>query len=169
MSVRNDYFETTIAKDFYEVFCGEHLGFGIGRQVFVCNIDPTLVVKIEVGRFSFQNQAEYELWDNIKKTKLAKWFAPVVRISPCGMVMVQKRTMPIQHNTKMPKAIPAIMGDIKKENWGLLNGKVVCHDYGRMNTLHAGWKALSREKKANWWSQKDGHFAGVISGNVSNE
>ncbi|MCK5639710.1 MAG: hypothetical protein KAJ19_02895, partial [Gammaproteobacteria bacterium] len=58
-----------------------------------------------------------------------KWFAPCVEISSCGIVLVQHKTKPL---TKLPTYVPSFFNDLKTNNWGELNGRPVCHDYGIM-------------------------------------
>ena len=62
-------------------------------------------------------------------TKEAKqWLAPCVSISPCGSVLIQRRTLPVT-KAQLPSKVPAWLTDFKLANWGMLDGKVVCHDY----------------------------------------
>lgn len=145
-----EYFQNTIASDFLRLFAGEHLGSGVGRTVFLCAIDPTLVVKVETASQSFQNIAEWGVWHDLKDTKAAEWFAPCVNISACGTVMLQKRTRK-PHLQDFPERIPAFLSDTKRQNFGLLDGRLVAHDYGYNNLTIKG--AALRLVKAKWWSE----------------
>ena len=141
-----DYFKSTIAKDFLDLFAGERIGRGISRAVYEYRIDPTLVIKIELASQRFQNMQEWENWRTWRETPgVARWLAPCVDISPCGIVMLQKRTRPLEQD-ELPKTLPAFLTDTKIHNFGILGGKVVCHDYALLVS------SLShRQRKAHWW------------------
>lgn len=129
---------------------GDALGSGIGRQVFACALHPDWVVKVEEGSGSFQNTAEWFLWDRVKDVAdIAKWFAPCLYISPCGGVLLQSRTQPLPKE-QYPARVPAFLTDLKYSNYGLLNGQFVCHDYGTHLMLENGM--TKRLKMAEWWS-----------------
>ena len=113
------------------VFLGKYLGQGIGREVYECAVRDDLVIKTELGARSFQNAAEWEFWKVVEYSDHSKWFAPCVSISPAGVVLLQRRVEPMRRE-EGPAKIPAFFSDIKLENWGLLNGKPVCCDYGFM-------------------------------------
>jgi len=121
------------SKHFEEAFnllAGELIGEGIHRKVFECLIDKSLVVKVETGHNHFANVSEWRTWDECRYWKNgAKWFAPCVSISPFGTVMLQKRVDPIRRNDELPNKLPAFLTDVKPENFGWLNGQLVCHDY----------------------------------------
>jgi len=134
--------------------CGEQLGKGISREVFIYMRNQEYVVKIEVeARDIFQNVQEYMFWEDAKGCKdISRWLAPCIRISPHGNFMLQERTSPLtmkELNKKCPK-IPIFLSDTKIGNWGRLpNGKIVCHDYG----THLAVQSMRRSplKKADWW------------------
>jgi hypothetical protein len=119
----------SLYEDLAMFTCGQYLGGGIGREVFVLRTDETKVIKF-ASSFGNQNVIEYELWQIIESDKdLKPWFAPVHGISGHGQWMIQSRTHPIELKD-CPKKVPAIFTDIKAENWGWLDGRPVCHDYG---------------------------------------
>jgi hypothetical protein len=123
-------FKTTTSMDFWKIMAGDRLGYGMSRSVYDCRLDPTLVMKIEVTEGKFQNIVEFELWSRyMHYEKVAKWLAPVDSMSSNGTVMLMKKTMPLTVD-QFPDEIPAFFGDIKLENFGMLDGRVVCHDYG---------------------------------------
>jgi hypothetical protein len=137
---------------FYEdlalFFCGKHLGGGIGREVFALRGDTSKVLKFGCNAGN-QNIIEYELWNVVESNKkLAPWFAPCYDISGLGLWMLQARTHPIE-KADLPKKVPAIFTDLKAENWGWLNNRPVCHDYGtvlcRMVT-----SSVERLRRADW-------------------
>lgn len=140
------HFIGTIAQDFFALMTGEWLGGGIGRGVYVLGTDPSLVVKIETASHSFQNVAEWEVWDAVSEAKpsVSKWFAPCHYISPCGIVLIQARTKPADKSL-FPKRMPAYFTDLKYQNFGMLDGQLVAHDYGYNRFIHLGLTASLRE------------------------
>lgn len=153
MSAFIDGLGSNILRDWMANALGKKLGGGIGRQVFVYDLNPQFVIKIEQS--GFQNVVEREIWLATKTTKHAKWFAPVRRISGLGCILLMDRTLPAPRSS-FPKKMPDFLGDLKYSNFGMLRGKLVCHDYGTLcNFLHA---VPSRVKmsKAQWWDAGDG-------------
>lgn len=137
----------TIAKDFIAVFLGKKLGSGIARSVYTHRLDPKIVIKIEDQSDSFQNVIEARMWEEVQYYKpMAKWLAPVVSISPCGKILIQYRAQPLAVKD-LPEMVPAFLQDIKRDNWGVFNGKPVCFDYGSIN-LTFGKKL--KMKKVLW-------------------
>lgn len=119
-------------KELSRIMLGPEIGSGAYRTVYKHGMDVNLVVKLETTQNKFANILEYEVWDQVKDyPKLAKWFAPCVRISPNGLVLIQVRTTPIAP-AQLPKMVPGFLTDFKAENWGMLKGKPVCHDYGNI-------------------------------------
>lgn len=136
-----------VLRDFFHMICGKKLGSGIARTVYENNFDKTgVVVKIEDVTQSFQNVIEWETWQRVKDTEFARWFAPCVGISPCGIVLVMARTMPA---TKFPDKLPVYLTDTKRTNYGIYKGRLVCHDYGTHLLMERGM--TKRMRKANWW------------------
>ena len=154
MPVREDFFDTSISRDFFASVCGDMVGQGQGREVYACAINPDIVIKFETRARSFQNVLEHEVWEQVCHTSLAKWFAPVVDISPCGTVLLMRRTM-VPRPGELPDKVPALFTDMKTENWGMLDGNPVCHDYGitisnfsTKKTRKAVWTGQSTDKRA---------------------
>lgn len=147
MSVSEE-FKNTITRDAFWMLAGEELGYGVGREVFVCRVDPSLVVKFENRAHSFQNIAEWEIWsDQQHVPAIARWLAPCRMISPCGTVLLQERTSPVEQR-HLPKRVPTFLTDLKVQNYGRLGRRVVCHDYARsILTLSV------RPKRAEWWDE----------------
>jgi hypothetical protein len=109
------------------------------------------VIKVEDESY-YQNVHEAEIWRRVHETPLAKWFAPVYRISPLGRIIVMARTVPVVRKD-LPTMVPAFFTDTKIQNWGRLkDGRVVCHDYGTNLMLEQGM--TKRLKKADWWDQE---------------
>jgi len=118
-------------EDFFNLACGKEIGYGHSRKVFDCNLNPDWVVKVEIEEFhrSFGNVIECSYWDNNKYSdKIAKWLAPCHFLSPDGKILIQSKTQPVR-DCELPEKLPSFLTDIKKSNFGLLNGNLVCHDY----------------------------------------
>lgn len=141
-------------RDGLTLFAGANLGSGITRDVYECALDVTCIVKCERngGNIRFQNVNEWRTWQAVKDCKgIAKWFAPCEAISYAGLWLVQKRTQPIsldEIKRRLPR-VPAFFLDLKAENWGTFEGRIVCHDYGLLSTRAAALKAGAM-RKADW-------------------
>lgn len=128
--------------------CGALLGEGIHRKVFACRLDESLVVKVENDEEyrSFANVFEWQNWtDHQFNQSVAKWLAPCTMISPCGLVLIQKRVQPLRESER-PEKLPAFLTDVKDANFGLFEGRVVASDY---STIIAN--ASTRLRKAEWF------------------
>jgi hypothetical protein len=149
MDLCAEYFPGTVARDFFDLVAGRRLGSGIGREVWTCTLDPTVVIKFETGGGSFQNVVEWEAWQSLRWNEdSSKWLAPCVNISSCGAVLLQKRTEPMRQ-AELPARVPAWACDLKLENWGMLDGRPVMHDYGLASVI-MGRGATKHMKKADW-------------------
>lgn len=116
-----------LMKEFMECFAGKLIATGQDRHVFAHKFDDSLVIKLQTA-YGTQNAVECSTWERHKSyPDVAKWLAPVVSRSSSMRVIVQKRTMPM---LEAPKQLPNFLTDHKVQNYGLLNNKVVCHDYG---------------------------------------
>jgi len=154
MATRWEEYNKSFLCDGIRFMCGEKIGRGMSREVFVYDGNDEYVVKVEVYATSyFQNVMEYNFWDAVRRDpdKL-KWIAPCNRISPHGNFLVQERTYPVtlaELKKKVPK-VPVWAADLKESNWGKLpNGRIVCHDYGTHNAVG---QVSNRLRKAQWWS-----------------
>lgn len=151
VSGMHEFFEGTIAQDFFHLVCGDYLGSGQGRQVYSCRISEDLVVKFEQQGGSFQNVLEWQTWQAMEHCPdQAKWLAPCHSISRCGTALLQARTRRIKNLKDLPTDIPYWATDEKSQNWGLLKGKPVMHDYGVSLLLSP---PSMRLKKAKWWTE----------------
>lgn len=143
-----------ILRDWMGAALGTQLGSGICRKVFVYGLNPKFVIKVEQS--GFQNAVEREIWSAVKETQYAKWFAPVHHISGLGCLLLMSRTVPAPRKI-FPKRMPDFLGDLKYSNFGLLRGKLVCHDYGTVtNFLHGFTREKINFRKAEWWDSEDG-------------
>jgi hypothetical protein len=136
------------AEDAFNLLCHTKLGSGIHRDVFECRIDPKLVVKVETDlpwRF-FANVFEMKLWnENQHCDAVAKWLAPCEYLSPDGLLLLQRRVEPLRDSDKLPDKLPSFLTDIKRENFGLLDGRIVACDYA-LNIANSS----TRLKRAPW-------------------
>lgn len=137
-------------NDLFAALCGEKLGEGQYRHVYAHRSRPDLVVKIEQGARSWSNIEEWNVWREAQDfPKLTDWFAPCEWISGCGSVLLQKRTSPVRDD-ELPKQLPAFFCDLKRDNFGMLNGKFVCHDYGNNRLYLEGFKTKLSNKVESW-------------------
>lgn len=136
-------------EDLQSLLLGKYLGLGIHRKVAVYKPDSSLVVKIAQESPNI-NVLEDEVWMMLKETDLAKWLAPCVAISDCGIFLLQKR-VETRPRSEYPKLIPSFFGDCKYSNFGWLNGQFVCCDYAGFISTSASHKWNGRMKKADWW------------------
>ena len=124
-----DRFPTGLQWDVFKMLCGDFITNGMSRDVFISAVDKSCVVKVETQIDYFQNVEEWETWKEVEDTEFAKWFAPCCRISQVGMLLIQKRTSRPAEN-QWPDRLPAFLTDTKKSNYGMFEGRLVCHDYG---------------------------------------
>lgn len=148
---------TSLKDDALTLICGEHLGSGASRAVYLYGPNPTdTVVKIETARGWHQNAQEWAVWHAIKHSKKLKpWFAPCIQMSDLCVYLLQERTHPVtlaELQRELPK-VPQIFTDLKVANWGRLRktGKIICHDYGNCFATEMGTQY--RLKTAEWWSE----------------
>ncbi len=134
------------ATELFNMMAGKEVGRGCYRTVYVFKPDPTLVLKV-AEEDPRSNVIEHHIWTEVEYAEhLAKWFAPVVSISQCGVYLLQKR-VEVGRAQDYPEKIPAWFVDIKRENWGWLEDHWVCCDYGNAILTPGLGKRL---KKAEW-------------------
>lgn len=139
-------FGNTLNRELFYMILGETLGAGEFRIVYEHVQRDDLVLKWEPHAQSFQNIAEWEFWEENKNDKkVARWLAPCEYISPCGIILAQKKTTKPE-KADYPNMVPEFLTDLKRRNFGMLNGKLVAHDYGLHNV-----KVPTKRKKAKWW------------------
>lgn len=132
--------------------CGDLIGQGLYRDVYVLKQYPDFVVKIEVdmSKGTFANVTEWRNYINNKEWKwFSKWLAPCVLIDTTGKVLIQKR---VRHRRRKdyPKYLPALFTDLKLSNFGWIGDNFVCCDYSffPIYFLKVG---SSKMKVAKWW------------------
>lgn len=122
-------------KDLLRLLVGREIGVGAFRNVYTLQGRPDVVLKIEMGSYDFCNIREFDLWEAAIDAGQSHWLAPVLGLSPSGTCLLMARTQPVN---KLPQFIPEWLTDTKPENWGLYEGRVVCHDYGSHLALERG-------------------------------
>ncbi len=137
---------TTVHREAFRLLADREIGRGIARIVYCSAILPDCVVKVEENAGSFQNVAEWQVWEAVKGTEFAKWFAPCLHISSCGAVLIQARTKPA---LAFPDKLPVFLTDTKRANYGMLGKSFVCHDYGT-HVMHT-FGMSKRVRKVDWW------------------
>lgn len=152
---------------------GEEIGGGRDRTVYGCRFDPSVVVKVELTLDARQNYADWLLWETVKDAlasgpnrdvrrrfeEIQAWLAPCLYLSSGGSFLLMRRTTPIPANYPLPGRVPYFLFDLKRSNFGLLDGRVVCHDYGIVapcllnNTLCGTLRRSSLAmRKADWFT-----------------
>ncbi len=139
-------FGTTVNRDFLRMIAGDILGAGAFRIVFQHEHRKDLVLKFEPRAHSFHNIAEWDFWtDNQDNEAIARWLAPCEYISPCGIILVMKKTSKPRAED-YPNMLPAFLTDLKRKNFGMYKGHLVSHDYGMYQM-----KVSTRRTKAKWY------------------
>jgi len=132
-------------EDCFNMLCGRKIGEGIHRTVYECKIRPDLVVKVENQEMRyFANVMEDKFWaDHQYYEKVAKWLCPIEFLSPDGRLLLMRRAE--QGNITFPDQLPSFLTDLKPENFGMLEGRLVCIDYALTVP-----NPNTRMKKVNW-------------------
>jgi hypothetical protein len=139
-----------------ELLIGDQLGSGAYRRVYELKRDDTLVAKIEYYGKEFCNIVEMGVWREVRETPIEKWFAPCEAIDSLGLVLFQRRTQPFASRQafdaevlRQSTTLPDFFDDVHWGNFGMLEGRLVCHDYGFNHFIKqgvtAGWKKLAHE------------------------
>lgn len=134
-------------EDAFNLLCGDWIGAGVDRTVYECALIHGWVVKVEnkTNRY-FANPLECKFWnDHAYYKPVADWLAPCGNMSPDGRILLQKRVDPIPLDYVMPDKLPKFLTDLKRSNFGLLNGRLVCVDYSRVIPSPS-----LRLRKVNW-------------------
>lgn len=140
----------TFSTDLADLMFGQILGTGESRAVFENRLDPTTVIKVERRSRSFHNVAEWDTWHNFVGTPLEPWLAPCLQISACGVYLIQKKTV-VAAAKDYPEKVPSFFTDLKYSNWGLLEDRLVCHDYANSTLYRPG--AHKNLVRAGWWKE----------------
>ena len=141
-----DCFTSTVNNEFFCMIAGRILGAGQFRIVYEHEHRDDLVLKFEPNSRSFQNIAEWDFWnDNKNNKRIARWLAPCEFISSCGIILAMKKTIKPQL-ADYPNMVPEFLADLKRNNFGLYEGRLVAHDYGLYNV-----NTPLKRRKADWW------------------
>lgn len=115
---------------------GEKIGAGLYRSVYQHNWDKNWVIKIEPNSTDC-NVTEFMLWDEVQGLCgdlewVRNWFTPIYWMSPNGKILCMQKTTEYPKNKKLerPREIPYFFSDVKWDNFGWLENRFVCHDYG---------------------------------------
>lgn len=127
---------------------GEIIGAGMSRTVYEYKPNKQFVIKVESDGKNFQNVAEWHVWRSVQETPLKKWFAPIEDISLKGTFLIQRRASFLERK-KYPLKIPSFFNDTKYENFGVIDGKLVCIDYANLAPFPDPDKL--RMMRAEWW------------------
>ena len=131
--------------------CGEQIGKGLYRNVYVLKQNPNYVVKIEgdLTTTQFANVTEWRNYINNKEWKwFEEWLAPCEMINETGQVLIQRR---IEHKRRKdyPKYIPVMFTDLKLKNFGWIGDRFVCCDYSFI-PFYIITTGKSKMKYAKW-------------------
>jgi hypothetical protein len=137
-------------RDTFNLLCDDRIGHGMSRQVYRSKILPHAVIKVEEVAQSFQNIMEWETWQMVKGTPAEKWFAPCEYISPQGIVLIMAKTTEPAAD-QYPEQMPVFLSDFKRANYGIYEGRLVCHDYGTNLSMHHGL-FTKKMRKVEWWN-----------------
>jgi hypothetical protein len=141
---------STVHRDAFWLLCDQRIGSGMSRAVYTSPLFPDAVIKVEDGAGRFQNVMEWELWQLVSGQEAEKWFAPCLHISPCGTILVMARTYQPEPS-QYPDRMPVFLADFKRKNYGMYNGRLVCHDYGTCLAMQEGFITKAMRKVA-WYN-----------------
>lgn len=145
------YLSATSLKRFVKLHCGEFIGGGLYRDVYVLKNYPGYVAKIERDMETgvFANVTEWRNWCNNKEwTFLSQWLAPCFTINTTGTILIQKRVgWEGRRRKDYPTHVPAVFTDLKLGNFGWLGDQFVCCDYSFMIMTS------KKIKYAKWWGE----------------
>jgi hypothetical protein len=130
-------------------YCGELVGRGLNRDVYVYKYDANYVVKIQRTQ-SFDNVLEWEIWKSISFSQLHKWFAPCMIINEMGTVLIQRK-VETKKKKYYPKRLPLFFTDFKYANYGFIGDQFVCCDYA--GVLSIVWNLYKNQSRyVKWWN-----------------
>ena len=132
-----------------ELTIGEELGSGSFRRTYELLQEPGNVLKLQYSRGA-HNSMEWEIWQAVRGTKWEKWFCPCVRIDSWGSALVMRRAVPFNSEREFLakiKRVPSFFDDVKWGNWGMLDGRPVCIDYGHHHLFKLGFEAGAAMKR----------------------
>lgn len=118
-----------VTHDLHSLTLGKQIGQGESRTVYEWRPNPAWVIKHENDAHTFQNPAEWNLWQQHQHEPngIRSWLAPCHLISHNGIWLIQARTTPAR--TEDLDLVPKWFGHVTVDNFGWLDGRLVCHDY----------------------------------------
>lgn len=130
--------------------CGELIGSGCHRDVYIFKHDDRWVIKIErdMSIANFANVCEWRNWVNHAPYKdFSKFLAPCLAIDETGRVLIQRRAKREIDGAKIvyPTHLPNWLTDTKKFNFGMIGKQFVCVDYSFLVP------PAFRMRKAKYW------------------
>lgn len=112
---------------FVPSFAGKEIGRGSRRVVFE-HKKPEYVVKAVRQSARYDNMAEWVNYKWLCDHGAAQYVAPCVSVDREGLWLIQVRTQPLPPRAN--GALPySLLADPNPANYGLLGGRLVCHDY----------------------------------------
>jgi hypothetical protein len=126
------------------------LGSGLYRTVFGIWDSEKWVMKVaNSAEGADANRDEWQVWCYLRERhKSNRLLAPCLGISDDGSVLLMRRTT-ICNEAQVPKRVPVWMTDLKVQNWGMMDGRAVCHDYSTHLIMEN--TCSDKTKKARWW------------------
>ena len=128
---------------YYEDICGECIGTGAHRKVYVFKYNPDWVVKVareSMGELmrskgtprngKFSNRNEMDVW-KIANEDFRKWFAPSIWLSKDASILLMQRGSSCDRRVSKLKWYR----DRKAGNWVIINDRAVICDYGQKPIL----------------------------------
>lgn len=124
---------------YYLSKCGDYLGSGGNRRVYVHIDQPEWVIKVCKDRPVYQDQniVEFNNWQDLKHIDdMARWLAPCIEISACGRYLVQCRGRPVPLSSIKIHDIPHWIQKLpdfnwlKHAQWVEIGGRLKICDYG---------------------------------------
>jgi hypothetical protein len=117
--------------------CGEKIGRGAWRDVYIYKPDPSYVVKVphekrgrDIAEAELRNKQEYRWCVELNKMGLGHHIA---QCRPDGRNLIMQRAKPIPETQAVK--VPLLFGDIHRGNFGTIDGSVVCVDYSCVDQL----------------------------------
>jgi hypothetical protein len=117
------------------------IGEGSHRRVYEHPEDPKLVVKVlrDDGPYPQKensNKIEWELWKKVKGTSLEKHFAPCVKLTKDGHLIMQKCKPLTYYLDENMEFLGITIDDSRSpENVGKIGKQVVLFDYGHPSVI----------------------------------
>jgi hypothetical protein len=87
---------------------------------------------------------EWQVWQAVRDTPAAVWFAECFDIDSSGRALTQARTQPFTEAEfkSEVRELPSFFDDIHWGNFGKIGERIVCHDYGRNLLLSLGAQSI---------------------------